>query len=626
MSNPLKVEAFTPDSCPVVFLAFADDKERPLKMIQQEQEFIFDSLMDFADRNFLKVRKTGYASTEKLFAYINRYSNRMSIFHFGGHAGMDMLQLEKTSGESTTVQAKGIAGLLGTEKNLKLVFLNGCATYGQVDALLAQGVPAVIATKREIKDKVATTFAKAFYDALGSGDALKIAFEKAKARVETIKESPEVLHWKKTRCFDGRNKDPGSDLPWGIYTTKESESILDWKLPQIEFHRFVITPTAFTPQKQINLNSEFVKKVFDAIYNSNGSFAISLIRRLEEEKKKAGPADVRDAIIRSFPAPISIKLRALFALEKETELDHGQYLSHILNLFQKISEFLAYTALSQLWDELNHFGKKNLNFHIGKNELLQIKQLFALDRISQPFFNYLSLFNTILQIFQRNEISCYIVEFGNQNYKLWSHEKTQRILQFFHELQEEVQEGFHDQKKIQTYTEQAILQMADLLTNWSFLVNYKMAVVKYIELRQCKYLPLKFLTNLVELDNNKNVESLKDVTEKHEKAADTETVVLYRDQVIDGINLSPFMIDENALDRKPNSKIYIFSHCQTNGDPCYYLMENPKIFLQVTDNKYPEVKQQFTIAKRLLQGEKAKKTEIKEIIKKNSPSGEHFNF
>ena len=39
----------------------------------------------------------------------------------------------------------GLAQLMGIQKELQLVFLNGCATKGQVEQLFAAGIKAVIA-------------------------------------------------------------------------------------------------------------------------------------------------------------------------------------------------------------------------------------------------------------------------------------------------------------------------------------------------------------------------------------------------------------------------------------------------------------------------------------------------
>ena len=68
--------------------------------------------------------------------------------------------------EEGHAQAKGIAELLGEEKELKLVVLNGCSTKKQVQQLLQHGIKAIIATSVPVKDQMALDFANQFYQAL----------------------------------------------------------------------------------------------------------------------------------------------------------------------------------------------------------------------------------------------------------------------------------------------------------------------------------------------------------------------------------------------------------------------------------------------------------------------------
>src|SRR5207253_2413236 len=80
------------------------------------------------------------------------YRDQVAVFHYGGHAGDYELLLQSPDGGRVVADAGGLAGLFGTQRNLKLVFLNGCSTYGHVEGLLAAGVPAVIATSRPVED------------------------------------------------------------------------------------------------------------------------------------------------------------------------------------------------------------------------------------------------------------------------------------------------------------------------------------------------------------------------------------------------------------------------------------------------------------------------------------------
>ena len=67
------------------------------------------------------------------------------------------------AGQATEAHARGLAGYLGQQRGLVLVFLNGCSTEPQVRRLRDAGVKAVVATTHAIQDVVAAEFAAAFY-------------------------------------------------------------------------------------------------------------------------------------------------------------------------------------------------------------------------------------------------------------------------------------------------------------------------------------------------------------------------------------------------------------------------------------------------------------------------------
>ena len=129
---------------PVVLLAFANDHDAYLDMIVSERKAIAKALQEYDDRRYIKVVKEENTAVADIFDLCTHYANRIAIFHYGGHASGTQLQLE-AAGQAEMANAVGLAQLLGQEKALQLVFLNGCATQPQVETLFACGVKAVIA-------------------------------------------------------------------------------------------------------------------------------------------------------------------------------------------------------------------------------------------------------------------------------------------------------------------------------------------------------------------------------------------------------------------------------------------------------------------------------------------------
>ena len=166
---------------PVVLSYFAQSAnpgERYLEALKKEYNSMretwenCDLEIDYKDRLFTEI--------DTLPKDIELYHKDLIAFHFSGHAGSQQLSFEDGPGYSD-----GIAGLLGAAPNLKLVFMNGCATQSQVDLLFENDVKVVIATRGRVGDELAMQFAAAFYKTLcGVEKTIQQAFDFALATIK----------------------------------------------------------------------------------------------------------------------------------------------------------------------------------------------------------------------------------------------------------------------------------------------------------------------------------------------------------------------------------------------------------------------------------------------------------
>lgn len=218
---------------PVIVLAFSNDRDDYLDMINRERKNIFNALREYDDNELIQVRKQESTSVEDLFELFNLYRDQVAIFHYGGHANGTHLQLETSEGESQLANALGLAQLMGQQEQLQLVFLNGCATSNQVELLLSAGVRAVIATSVPIDDMMAAEFAQQFYNTLGEQATIKEAFENAKAFITTrYGPSREInIYPSREVSWEGKEQVMNKELVWGLYINENSPEVLEWKLP-----------------------------------------------------------------------------------------------------------------------------------------------------------------------------------------------------------------------------------------------------------------------------------------------------------------------------------------------------------------------------------------------------------
>ncbi|NJL15011.1 MAG: CHAT domain-containing protein [Microscillaceae bacterium] len=159
---------------PVIFLAFANDKDAYLSNLKKEADSIYKALQALHDSGKIEIYKEEQTTLANIFDAFTRFRDRIVLFHYAGHAQSQQLFLEDTA-----ANANGLAKLIGEQKNLQLVFLNGCATQGQVQELLQRGVKSVLATAVPIQDNKATEFATQFYQSLASQASLQQAFNEA---------------------------------------------------------------------------------------------------------------------------------------------------------------------------------------------------------------------------------------------------------------------------------------------------------------------------------------------------------------------------------------------------------------------------------------------------------------
>ncbi|MEZ4852488.1 MAG: CHAT domain-containing protein [Bacteroidia bacterium] len=217
-------------SIPVIFFAFANDKTdetRFLRSLDQEMKSIQDNLSPAIEAGLCEIVIEADTTIDEIIEIFQKpeYRDRISIFHFAGHAGSFHLCMETAEGKVELADAGGLASFLGLQKNLQLVFLNGCSTQLQADQLLEARVGAVIATSQAISDEVATDLSGRFYQSLSSGKGIYPAFQEAIATVQLKKGSDfRSLVW-------ANAVETADRFPWDFYLGPGAELVKTWNLP-----------------------------------------------------------------------------------------------------------------------------------------------------------------------------------------------------------------------------------------------------------------------------------------------------------------------------------------------------------------------------------------------------------
>ena len=80
---------------PIALIIFSNDLDNYLPNIETERKIIEEALEHYDDTNRLKVISRSSVSLTELFRLFNKYSNRIVLFHFAGHAGGNGLQFNQ---------------------------------------------------------------------------------------------------------------------------------------------------------------------------------------------------------------------------------------------------------------------------------------------------------------------------------------------------------------------------------------------------------------------------------------------------------------------------------------------------------------------------------------------------
>ncbi len=292
------------DRPPIVFLASANGDEAHLDLLKKEIDEIEGFLRVSDAEGIIRVKRYDYATTANIIDNLLVLQNQLLLFHFAGHTGEGLLYLQNEK-----IKGKGIASFFQSQKELKLVFLNGCSNRELVEFFFHAGVPAVIATSVPVQDDSAKRFAEFFYLMLSRGKRLGEAFTHA---TETLADLPETKVIYRGMEFYPEN----GESPWGLYINKGADFILNWHLPL----NLTAVSETFAPEESRKLSNRFcryLEKRLDIIDKEanwqEGNFTpldaeIEIHHRTRNKKEKA--ADVLKAVKKNRSANLFLLIGA----------------------------------------------------------------------------------------------------------------------------------------------------------------------------------------------------------------------------------------------------------------------------------------------------------------------------
>lgn len=271
------------DSRPILFIAYANDRVDPeqyLRNLVQEARSIRRIFEDRALTHY-RLETRANASLDDIIRVFDQNPGKVQIFHYAGHAGEFQLMLESDQGHKEFANFEGFTRLLAQQEQLRFVFLNGCVTYKQAEAMADAGIPAVISTSEAISDHAALAFAERFYNRMAAYDSVEKAFQAAEIRVQTAlmtRGNYRTMYW------EGKHEEV---FPWRMYGKN-----LNWQLQRPPSARqYSILPLMCDRDAQVELFRDSLEKLladskhppfFYLIHGLRADKPQSLVERFKE--------------------------------------------------------------------------------------------------------------------------------------------------------------------------------------------------------------------------------------------------------------------------------------------------------------------------------------------------------
>ena len=358
---------------PVFLLLFAQSPTNSqLKELKRESTIIRDLFLPLDKSGRIKLLREESAQRDDVIRLLAEFKDRIHILHFGGHAHGQGLFLE-----DERARASGLAGLLQVQKNIKLVFLNGCHTQAQAERYLDAGIPMVIATTQALPDKDATLFSDYFYHALTREYSVEEAFRSATSALR-LKSGRYDFEAEEIVTYRGMGRDSGffqEKLPWRLYVNQEQAEALSWRLP------------SGSAEQQLSLEEE--KRLFSAYaewlkkeYNT-----ISLPAIKEGQDLPRIPLE---------QVYVALKVSGK-STNRELELSHQQMMRNYEDLLNELEhepspedqrriyeDVLQQSDLLKAWDEKR---KMALSLEIDKEESLSRRDSQESINLAEAFQN-----------------------------------------------------------------------------------------------------------------------------------------------------------------------------------------------------------------------------------------------
>lgn len=558
---------------PTLLLVSANDPDNRLNQLSNETKEIQRTLNKTYGKAY-DVALTPDASIQDLIEELKIPHREIEVLHYAGHADSTLIQL--TDGDAN---AEALAEKLQRLNSIKLIFLNGCATRGQVEFFHRAGIPFVIATNCKIGDDKAYWVATQLYQYLCLGRSLREACREVETDVRKLHKKVDFVADRGLALELDAPNDATTTFPWGLYCKAGAEAE-DYRLP------FARQPyqgnTALS-------HSTFLNNLIRALAKLEGAQHLEAISNLAPDLSRGTVPDGSklEELLAVLPLTLGTRLQKIAAKPSFFSEDHyREMLYNYAFFFETLIQHGAAILIAHAWQYADRFPP-------ALKEI--VKAYLQLNQTETSMDTYPPLIGSLMKWLDEEKIDSVLIPFNTESLTYLQSNSFQEAADFFF-----LHKKFYWQK-LRLKEEEAIeccflaqKHLNDAFNSLSLLMRFAMVSVRDIEVINLRYVDYECSNILSKLVYNRSSPR----PQRGAKMLENRSVLYFPGANFapdsPSLNLFPFVLDRNVFignkdELSSVADIYLFAgYFQPAGEKQAYFhfisVEKPNNIWRVSEN------------------------------------------
>lgn len=313
-----------------------------------------------------------------------------------------------------------------------------------------------------------------------------------------------------------------------------------------------------------DINKELVLLTFAGMAQHSDAYH-QLYQLYEQQHSPANFNRLQNHMLDAFPSILSAHIRDLFTPERQ-RFDRDR-LEEMSEVYLTLTHLLSTVTLANLVTAVNSRKNQEQPISLNEEERKAFRHFLEMSETEAGYFDYLYLAITAGQIMQRHDIEPYLEEMVN--FHQWFRDGSE-YHEAYHFMEARLRNRLRapalTQPEIKKLAEEGSYHLGKLLQLCSFLTSYQLVTVKDLSVYHPKSSSEPIFVHSMSVLKGRDLANIAREPAPQQRFDSNNSIFILRNNAPENpaLNLSPFMIDENAFRRKKNflPKIYFYNGMQ----------------------------------------------------------------